>query len=75
MEQEIEYFGGEQHTTEDYPTKEEKISERIANKVSENIQNQLEKNMNKLKLKPFSLEAAKQGKPICTRDGRVCWEE
>lgn len=24
----------------------------------------------KLKLKPFNLEAAKQGKPICTRNGR-----
>lgn len=60
----------EQHSTENYPTKEEKIAERIANKVSEDIQNQFEKNMNKLKLKPFSLEAAKAGKPVCTRDGR-----
>lgn len=59
----------EQHSTENYPTKEEKIAGRIANKVGEDIQNQLEKNMNKLKLKPFSLEAAKAGKPVCTRDG------
>ena len=68
----------EQHSTENYPTKEEKIAERIANKVSEDIQNQLEKNMNKLKLKPFSLEAAKAGKPVCTRDGRkariICFD-
>ena len=72
----------EQHSTENYPTKEEKIAERIANKiankVSEDIQNQFEKNMNKLKLKPFSLEAAKAGKPVCTRDGRkariICFD-
>ena len=68
----------EQHSTENYPTKEEKIAERIANKVGEDIQNQLEKNMNKLKLKPFSLEAAKAGKPVCTRDGRkariICFD-
>lgn len=25
---------------------------------------------NKLKLKPFDLEAARSGKPVCTRDGR-----
>ena len=64
----------EQHSTENYPIKEEKIAERIANKIAnkvrEDIQNQLEKNMNKLELKPFSLEAAKAGKPVCTRDGR-----
>lgn len=59
----------EQHTTENYPTKEEKIAEKIANKVGENIQNQLEKDMNKLNLKTFNLEAAKAGKPVCTRDG------
>lgn len=60
----------EQHTTENYLTKEEKIAEKIANKVGENIQNQLEKDMNKLNLKTFNLEAAKAGKPVCTRDGR-----
>ena len=72
----------EQHSTENYPTKEEKIAERIANKIAnkvrEDIQNQIEKNMNKLKLKPFSLEAAKAGKPVCTRDGRkariICFD-
>lgn len=68
----------EQHTTENYPTKEEKIAEKIANKVGENIQNQLEKDMNKLNLKTFNLEAAKAGKPVCTRDGRkariICFD-
>ena len=33
---------------------------------------------NKLNLKPFDLEAAKAGKPVCTRDGRkariVCYD-
>lgn len=32
----------------------------------------------KLNLKPFSIEAAKQGKPVCTRDGRkariICFD-
>ena len=32
----------------------------------------------KLNLKPFNLEAAKQGKPVCTRDGRkariICFD-
>lgn len=32
----------------------------------------------KLNLKPFDLEAAKQGKPVCTRDGRkariICFD-
>ena len=31
-----------------------------------------------LNLKPFNLEAAKQGKPVCTRDGRkariICFD-
>lgn len=33
----------------------------------------------KLNLKPFDLEAAKAGKPVCTRDGRkariICWDK
>ena len=36
------------------------------------------KEENKLTLKPFDLEAAKQGKPVCTRDGRkariICFD-
>lgn len=32
-------------------------------------QNQEDMEENKLKLKPFDLEAAKAGKPVCTRDG------
>lgn len=35
-------------------------------------------NKKKLNLKPFDLEAAKQGKPVCTRDGRkariICFD-
>ena len=34
--------------------------------------------MGEKKLKPFDLEAAKQGKPVCTRDGRkariICFD-
>lgn len=33
-------------------------------------QNKEDMNKKKLNLKPFDLEAAKQGKPVCTRDGR-----
>lgn len=37
-----------------------------------------EEETQKLDLKPFSLEAAKQGKPVCTRDGRnariICFD-
>ena len=33
---------------------------------------------NKLNLKPFNLKAAKEGKPVCTRDGRkariICFD-
>ena len=34
---------------------------------------------NKLKLRPFNLEEAKQGKPVCTRGGKpariICWNK
>lgn len=37
------------------------------------------KSLNLSNLKPFSLEAAKQGKPVCTRDGRkariICFDK
>ena len=37
-----------------------------------------EKNMETSNLKPFNLEAAKSGKPVCTRDGRkariICFD-
>ena len=38
-----------------------------------------EKNMETSNLKPFNLEAAKSGKPVCTRDGRkariICFDK
>lgn len=41
-------------------------------------QNQEDMEEKKLNLKPFDLDAAKQGKPVCTRDGRkariVCFD-
>ena len=41
-------------------------------------QNQEDMEENKLNLRPFNLEAAKQGKPVCTRDGRkariICFD-
>lgn len=41
-------------------------------------QNKEDMNKKKLNLKPFDLEAAKQGKPVCTRDGRkariICFD-
>ena len=40
--------------------------------------NQKDMKENKLKLKPFDLEAARSGKPVCTRDGRkariICFD-
>jgi hypothetical protein len=67
----------ENHSTENYPNTEE-IAIRIADNVMEDVKNQLERNMNKLRLKPFDLQKAKQGKPVCTRDGRkariICFD-
>ena len=46
-------------------------------KLFEPLQDSDNKNLHK-NLKPFSLEAAKQGKPVCTRDGRkariICFD-
>jgi len=48
---------------------------RIAIELKQNQENMEEKKSN---LKPFSLEAAKAGKPVCTRDGRkariICFD-
>ena len=45
-------------------------------RAKQNKENMEEK---KLNLKPFDLEAAKAGKPVCTRDGRkariICWDK
>ena len=125
----------EQHSIENYPTKEEKIADQIANEVGESASKQLkecmermeqcsdnrfeiiskakeallkatniandekemavidnilfrcwqmgwlkeyEEEIGKLNLKEFNLEAAKLGKPICTRDGKkariICFD-
>ena len=48
---------------------------RIAIEIKQNKEDMEEK---KLNLKPFDLEAAKSGKPVCTRDGRkariICFD-
>ena len=40
---------------------------------------QNKENMEEKKLRPFNLEEAKQGKPVCTRDGKpariICWDK
>lgn len=49
---------------------------KVVIKIKQNKENMEEK---KLSLKPFDLEAAKAGKPVCTRDGRnariICWDK
>ena len=51
---------------------------RATIKVVLQTQKELDVNANKLNLKPFSIEAAKAGKPVCTRDGRkariICFD-
>lgn len=48
----------------------------ISIEIKQNKENMEEK---KLNLRPFDLEAAKAGKPVCTRDGRkariICWDK
>lgn len=49
---------------------------KVVIKIKQNKENMEEK---KLNFKPFDLEAAKAGKPVCTRDGRrariICWDK
>lgn len=56
----------------------EKVIDEAAQKMGEEIGRQIEANINKQKMKPFDLEAAKAGKPVCTRDGRkariICFD-
>ena len=59
----------------------EEISIRIANELEEKLEKHFKEYMDKIdtrKLKPFDLEAAKEGKPVCTRDGRkariICFD-
>ena len=55
-----------------------KVIDEATQKMGEEIGRQIEANINKQRMKPFDLEAAKSGKPVCTRDGRkariVCFD-
>lgn len=64
-------------------TFEDLVSNYLNGKITfAEFKNEAKKLYNKkdvnLKLKPFNLEAAKQGKPVCTRDGRkariICFD-
>ena len=56
----------------------EKVIDEAAQKLGDEISKQLEANINKQRMKPFNLEAAKAGRPVCTRDGRkariICFD-
>lgn len=55
-----------------------KVIDEATQKMGEEIGRQIEENMNKQRMKPFNLEAAKAGKPVCKRDGRkariICFD-
>lgn len=55
-----------------------KVIDEATQKMGEEIGRQIEANINKQRMKPFSLELAKAGKPVCTRDGRkariICFD-
>lgn len=55
-----------------------KVIDEAIQKMGEEIGKQIEANINKQRMKPFNLEAAKAGKPVCTRDGRkariICFD-
>lgn len=56
-----------------------KVIDEATQKMGEEIGSQIEANINKQRMKPFNLELAKQGKPVCTRDGRkariICFDK
>ena len=56
----------------------EKVIDEATQKLGDEISKQLEANINKQRMKPFNLELAKSGKPVCTRDGRkariICFD-
>ena len=59
----------------------EEISIRIANEFEEKLEKHFKEYMDKIdtrKLKPFDIQKAKEGKPVCTRDGRrariICFD-
>lgn len=55
-----------------------KVIDEATQKMGEEIGRQIEANINKQRMKPFNLEAAKAGKPVCTRDGHkariICFD-
>lgn len=55
-----------------------KVIDEATQKLEEEICSQIRENINKQRMKPFDLEAAKAGKPVCTRDGRkariICFD-
>lgn len=55
-----------------------KVIDEATQKMGEEIGKQIEENINKQRMKPFDLEAAKAGKPVRTRDGRkvriICFD-
>lgn len=57
----------------------EKVIDEATQKMGEEIGRQIEANINKQRMKPFNLEAAKAGKPVCTRGGRkariICFDK
>lgn len=56
----------------------EKVIDEAAQKLGDEISKQLKENLNKQRMKPFDLQKAKAGKPVCTRDGRkariICFD-
>ena len=63
--------------TENYATiRELGNNSKISIEIKQNKEDMGE---NKLKLRPFNLEEAKQGKPVCTRGGKpariICWNK
>ena len=65
--------------TENYATvRELGNNSKISIEIKQTKEDMEEKNMETSNLKPFNLEAAKSGKPVCTRDGRkariICFD-
>ena len=56
----------------------EKAIDEATQKMGDEISKQLKENLNKQRMKPFNLEAAKAGRPVCTRNGRkariICFD-
>lgn len=75
---------GIKHFKEDLEEKNEsaeEISIRIANEFEEKLEKHFKEYMDKIgtsNLKPFDIQKAKEGKPVCTRDGRkariICFD-